>query len=285
MDSGDVECDVSDGQNCLMATRRKSRIRALIVAHVSALALLLVLTKGHTWPSPGSVVFAGIVWAQLSLLALWMLLSRRRLVVRLAVFVPAIAILAGGQAVQTGVSLLMWRGFAMYMSIMILLTTACISWPLLALRRRQIGLVFTGTEATASDQAGLRFSLLHLFGWMSFVAVFLALARIVRPLFETPSLGGMLVALPIHAISHAAIALMAIWAGLGDGHSHQRFSVVVWVALIAGVINAFCVATDRASSIAILSALVLTSLTTFGSLLICRAAGYRLGRIATETEA
>ena len=245
-------------------------IPLLVLAHVLA-DLVVIPFSAPRWPSPGVMAFFALTFAQVSLIGIWVGIGRCWLLLRLIVGAIVVALeyalavafkdanleilfLMGGSAVAAAIALLVSR-----------------LWHV-RLIRLDISKLTDATE-------GLKFSIRHLLYLTIAVAMLLTIGRSVSVNLGTPEEWPFIIAL---SICFASIALTSVWASLGTGIVPVRMLVLLLISYGTGFIPPYYWVSIRGGFIAFPILTGLLGLIGGGSVLVCRACGYRVVQMQHE---
>jgi hypothetical protein len=220
----------------------------------------------HDWPSLIRVGCYALVFSQVSLVAIWIGLGATSALLR-----------ALGLAAAVGFGTLALRALhdrsGLWLVLLAIQVVAVIG-PLAAARLCGIRLVREATPATRSAGRPLQFTLWHLFAGLTVTAVLMGIGRLVLPEIAGPRVYGELIVI---GGGFAAIALVAVWAGLGIGAVWLKPPVLLSVS--AGVGYGIAILVEGRDDVPPLVAMsVAQALCLAGSLAVVRRAGYRLVR-------
>ncbi len=259
-------------------------ISLLIVASVLVDGVVLSLVglqrgaPAELWPHPALGVLFALCFSQVSLTAVWAVLSARTVPWRLAAaalvvgsFSSALAALGKGTV----------KAAAMEWIVLLLGQSLIVVAPLLVARARGVRLVepsqLDSTRQGAADRSPWQFSIGYLFGWITATAVVLGMTKytvdfdhlVLAPYLRTDA--GIL------AVGNSLIALTGLWAVLGVSQPMRRCAVF-WLT-VAGVLALYtCLSQHRSYAFVLAVVCVLQAMLLAGSLGVCRVAGFRLVR-------
>jgi hypothetical protein len=254
----------------LVSSSTDSRIRSLVAVHVAfgVAAALAARMELHPSALPDILILPLIASAvcQAVLLAFWVVSSTATPPLRLGA-------LAGGAVCIEALLASIVNGELAGIGIT---TLAATSLSLLMLRRFGISLVrlVDSTQPKLDGVAGMRFSIRSLMLVTAATAFLIAGAQALRAGPTGPSRVN-----PVLGLCFTAVALAALWAGLGQARPLVRGPVVVVLAICLGAFFAIAANAHSAGWAYITLTMLLFSTGLLASLLVIRSAGFRFLKI------
>lgn len=246
----------------------------VLAAVVVDYAVLTAAQRRMHLPDPAVTLALALGLSQVSLAAIWLALGRRPAFLRLigtavvvAAWTRSLASLPDSPHVE------MWAAW-------LTAQTAAVSLALLVARSRGLGMtdVPAGeeTETPTARAKRLQFSILHLLGWMTAVAVVLGMLKCLPPSYALGWNSFFDSHTAVFVGSHVVVAWTALWTALGTGRPAVRL-----VALPLATITAFgalwlYVGVPQRDVGRILVLYVLEALLLLGPLWVVRLAGWHL---------
>jgi hypothetical protein len=245
--------------------QRSLLVPSLLAALAAVDVIAWPLAYGQQWPHPVLLLCYALAFSQMSLVAIWSALGRTHPLVRALVLIAAIGI---GQ-----LALSILHGHGEQWTILLSLQVASVAGPLLVARRLGVRIARDSGVEETRDVRPLQFTLGHLLGGLTAVAVVMGTARVVFPAFDSLR---VLQEAAILGAAFAAIALLAVWAGLGAGRAWIRPLVLLSASVALGyglTLAVYGIKIGPAITLAVLQAVLLG-----GWLAVFRMSGYQLNR-------
>ncbi len=256
----------------MTTTKQHARLLIGLLVAASVLVDLVVLTvagpffgPAADWPDPAAIGFASLAFSQVSLLAIWLVFGGgavwwRWVGTMLGVAFWSVLSAIGGAGSDCAATLLAQTSIVAVVALLLRLAGGRLS----ALGRSNLGQC-TGTRKP------FQFSIRHMLGWTTALAVTLALLRCLGTygLLQSYSLDVW----PIH-VGYATIALVAFWVTLGTGHWRLRLMTTCLVVVAAMATLTMPNLSRRTGLFALYVLFQMPWL--LASLLVVRMAGYRL---------
>ena len=253
----------------------KTKIGLLVAAHVVATPAVAWFSVGSHWPSWSSFAFSVVEEAQITLLAIWLVLGTAKIHWRV------LSVVLGLLAESLIDFCWLWRGYDLqvtglagaylvgYCSEMLAasIALACIK------SRFQLGQV----DRESSRIPAFQFSIQDLMLLTLVVSVLLGLARFIRfrsfdYTLTSPFTLGNLMALTEDAVPAALITSVIVWATMAPGRPHLRVVLAIMFAGCMGMWRSYSdVSGHWQASIAPGQATI-----AIASLLVIRTCGWRL---------
>ena len=199
----------------------RSTIAVFLAAYLAADVVTVVGGAKQAFPHPAAVCGYALLFAEVSLGAIWLGIGRSAIALRLAGY---IAILG---AAYFGLSVLHDNG-GQWANLLAVQTTA-IGGPLAAGRAYGLRLQFVGLEPNAERW---QFTIKHVFALTTACAVLLGLVRVVS---WSPAIhGGKAFETLLLGSGFALMALVASWAAIGYGRVVFKLAALPSVTLLVG---------------------------------------------------
>jgi hypothetical protein len=243
----------------------------LVVAHLTALAISIVLGPDFGPKRLWFGSFMGLSTGQVSLVTLWVVFGGGMFVARLGVLLAAVAAVAWSAGyMERGSAGQFWLWFGLFSTVGLVT-----SGPFIALRLRGARVARPVSNPATSAPESLHFSIRDLGLWMVCAALGLSVFRWLSQLtpvdrswgrgevWLTVVVGGTL----------AVVGLLAAWAALGTRFAPLRIAACCLVVGLAGPWMGYL--THRDGDFFVAPAVV-EGVVVLVSLLAVRAAGYRL---------
>lgn len=243
-----------------MSTRRA--ITVLVIVNLGADVLAVGYGAGQTFPHPALVVAYALVFAHVSLGAIWLGLGATVIGLRLAVYMGLLA------AAYAGLSAL-HDNRGQWLRLLAVQTLA-ICGPLTVARKRNLRLQATGSMP---NEQPFQFTLKHVFALTTACGLVLGLLRVAPP---WPTVGNRAIEVWL-GIGFALMAMVASWVSLGYG---RWLIKLLALPLVTFLVGSLLVAVDgRGNRPAQLGAMMLVFLQMLflaAPLVVLRRYGYRL---------
>lgn len=211
------------------------RIPGLIATHVIALVAAMA-SANNLVPSPGSLLFLAVVFADAGMLGLWLSLGTTRWRLRSSAVMAALLcfwvalLVIDHRNIRAEDAIGVW--------LLICLPTAIISLILALLRKSSRRLALQRASTFPLDE-GFQFSMKQLLLATALVAAVLSLGKAAQALPHGGRWLGMFVVIAIVPPCLVLVELATFWAALGLGRPLPRLSVVVPCAFIVGLVPPF----------------------------------------------
>jgi hypothetical protein len=247
---------------------KRRTIAVLAIVNLGADVLAIWYGAGKNFPHPALIVGYALLFAQVSLGAIWLGLGGTAIGLRLVAYCGLLA------AVYAGLSAL-HDNHGQWLRLLAVQTLA-ICGPLTVARRRNLRL--QATEATPNEQP-FQFTLKHVFALMTACAVLFGALRLAPP---WPTLGNRASEVWL-GVGFALMALVAAWVSLGYGRWLLKLLALPLVTfLVGGLLTAIEGPAGRLVQAGIMSLVFCQMLFLAAPLVVLRRCGYRLMRQATH---
>ena len=211
------------------------KIGLLILVHLTGGIVLGWLSHTGDWPHPAAVSLVGLIFAEGSLIGTWGALGISYKGIRAGVVVATTAYLCfiyGINANVDGLNEIVIVSLLFVSPVVgTLLSLAAIKW------WRKLLVIQAGY--TESKVEGIHFTLLHLFGFTSAVAVVLSIGRVMRG-YTGEDWNGNVIFFAVLGVCVVGVQLGILWATLCAGRPAIRLAFVFPIALAVGAIPPYC---------------------------------------------
>lgn len=210
----------------------------------------------------------GIIFSQVTVLAIWAALGRSPIMWRVIVTLIGSSLLGLALCASIGEMEAEWF-------VLVWILTVVVAACFLVLRRLRFKLVNVNTSLSPSS-GELQFSLFQMMALLTVVATLAAGGRLLAPRMAT--VGALAFGLAI-AFCLGVLALASVWAALGKGNVVQRLIVLILLTVGTGGLVYYVMEATQADPGSIWAVVVVVyASATVGTLLAARSLGFRLRR-------
>lgn len=225
------------------------------------------------WPRTTSyeIAILGLVFGQGVLLGSWAGLANKSLGVRIA------GLVCGSFYISTVVAIGHTSTVEGRLVCLVFVPMSTVGLLFMALSRyRGIAIAFSD-ETEARYSTPIQFTMKELLCVTAVISVLLGSGRVIRSLGgQSLGIGVLLIVL---AICACVMAYLVVWAGLGHGHVPLRFSTVLVIGFVVGLLPHYFFGYSGWPSLVWSGFIVVAGIVAVPSLLVVRSCGYRVVRM------